>query len=87
MHGDIEVAVPMPDGLLEVLRDGESGPRAAPGKRRWKSPLLITQARPGRAGFATDRGMRDFPAWRLGGPEIGEASAALARSWSGLPAR
>ncbi len=87
MHGDIEAAVPLPDGLLEALRDGESGLRAAPGKRRWKSPLLITQARPGRAEFATDRGMRDFPAWRLSGPEIGGAlwvldPAVASRRWT-----
>ncbi len=86
-YGDIEAAVPLPDGLLDVLRVGGPGPRAAPGKRRWKSPLLITQARPGRAGFATDRGMRDFPAWRLSGPEIGGAlwvldPAVASRCWA-----
>jgi hypothetical protein len=34
------------------------------------SPLLITQASQGQAEFATDRGLRELPAWRLGGPEI-----------------
>lgn len=87
-HGDIEATVSLPNGLLEVLRRGESGPRAAPGKRRrWKSPLLITQARPGRAEFATDRGMRELSAWRLGGPQIGGAlwvldPAVASRCWT-----
>ncbi len=70
LHGDIEAAVPLPDGLLEVLRGSERGPRAAAQERRWKRPLLITQASPGQAEFATDRGRREFPAWRLGGPEV-----------------
>jgi hypothetical protein len=87
LDGDIQATVPLPDGLLEVLRGGEPGPRAAPGQRRWKSPLLITQARPSRAEFATDRGMREFPAWRLSGPEIGGAlwvldPAVAARRWT-----
>jgi hypothetical protein len=77
LHGDIETAVALPDGLLDLLRGSERGPRAAPQKRRWKSPLLITQASPGQAEFATDRGLREFPAWRLGGPEIGGALWAL----------
>ncbi len=86
VHGDIEATVPLPDGLLKVLREGEHGPRAAPGARR-KSPLLITQARPGQAEFATDRGMREFPAWRLGGPGIDGAllvldPAVASRRWT-----
>lgn len=77
LHGDIETAVPLPDGLLDLLRSGEPRPPAAPGMRRWKSPLLITQASPGQAEFATDRGLREFPAWRLAGPEIDGASWVL----------
>lgn len=78
-YGDIEPAVPLPDGLLDLLRGSgsERGPRAEPRQRRWKSPLLITQASRGQAEFATDRGRREFPAWRLGGPEIGGALWAL----------
>jgi hypothetical protein len=70
LHGDITAAVPLPDGLLEVLRGGAPGPRTAPERLRWKNPLFITQVAPGQAEFATDRGVREFPAWRLGGPEV-----------------
>jgi len=69
-YGDIEAAAPLPDGLLEVLRAGEGGPRAAPGRRRWSNPLLITRASPDHAHFGTDRGRLEFPAWRLSGPEV-----------------
>jgi hypothetical protein len=31
---------------------------------------MITQASPDTAEFSTDRGRREFPAWRLGGPEV-----------------
>jgi hypothetical protein len=77
LRGDIEPAVPLPDELLDLLRRSERGPRAAPQKRRWKSPLLITQASPGQAKFTTDRGLRELPAWRLGGPEVGGGFWAL----------
>jgi hypothetical protein len=49
LYGDIRAAVPLPDGLLEVLRGGEDGPPAVPGSRRWSSPLLVTQASPDHA--------------------------------------
>jgi hypothetical protein len=87
-YGDIETTVPLPDGLLEVLRRSESRPSGEPGKhRRWGGPLLITQANPSRAEFATDRGMCELPAWRLGGPEIGGAlwvldPAVVSRCWT-----
>jgi hypothetical protein len=86
-YGDIQATVPLPDGLLEVLRGGEPGPGAAPGGRRWPGPLLITQARPGQAEFATDRGLRELAAWRLDGPEIDGAAwvldpAVAARRWT-----
>lgn len=67
-YGDIEAAIPLPRGLLQVLRD--SAPPPLPGPKQWPRPLLITQASPGTAEFATDRGRREFPAWRLGGPEV-----------------
>jgi len=70
LYGDIRAAVPLPDGLLEVLRGGEDGPPAVPGRRRWSSPLLVTQASPDHAKFGTDRGRREFPAWRLRGPDV-----------------
>jgi len=69
-YGDIEAAVPLPDGLLEILRGNGDGQRAVPGRRCWSNPLLITQASPDNAPFATDRGSRELPAWRLSGPEI-----------------
>jgi hypothetical protein len=76
-HGDIEAAVPLPAGLLEWLRQGEDWPRAVPGKRRWSNPLLITQASADHARFGTDRGRREFPAWRLSGPDLDGAFWAL----------
>lgn len=87
LHADIQATVPLPDGLLEVLREGDPGLRVAPGQRGWKSPLLITRAFSARAEFDTDRGMREFPAWRLSGPEIDGALWVLdpvvaARRWT-----
>ena len=70
LHGDIEAVVPLPDGLLEMLRRSEAGLKAMPGNRARRSPLLITRASPGRAGFVTDRGRRELPAWQLGGPDV-----------------
>jgi hypothetical protein len=70
LHGDIEAAVPLPDGLLEMLRSGEAGRNALPGKLARPGPLLITRASQGRAEFGTDRGRRELPAWQLGGPEV-----------------
>jgi hypothetical protein len=69
------VAVPLPEGLRNVLRANASSP--LPGHRRWSRPLLITQASPDSAEFVTDRGRREFPAWRLGGPEVDGAFWAL----------
>lgn len=74
-YGDIELAVPLPAGLLDVLR--ANAPNQVPGQKRWSRPLLITQASPASAEFATDRGRRKFPAWRLGGPEVDGAFWAL----------
>lgn len=84
-YGDINAAVPLPEGLLELLRTREDGP-PAPGRRRWSNPLLITQASPDNAQFATDRGSRELPAWRLSGPEVNGAFWVLdptvaARRW------
>ncbi|MGN6679142.1 MAG: hypothetical protein ACTHKL_15370 [Streptosporangiaceae bacterium] len=68
LYGDIESAVPLPDGLLAVLR--ANGPEPWPGQKGWSRPLLITEANAVSAEFGTDRGRREFPAWRLGGPEV-----------------
>jgi hypothetical protein len=70
LYGDVEAAVSLPEDVLELLREGESGPLPDPGERRWPSPLLITEATSGSAAFHTDRGRREFPAWRLGGPDV-----------------
>ena len=70
LYGDIEATVPLPRGMLGLLREGESGPLPDPRERRWSSPLLITEASSGSAAFHTDRGRREFPAWRLGGPDV-----------------
>jgi hypothetical protein len=74
-YGDIESMVPLPDGLMDVLR--ANAPQPWPGQKRWSRPLLITQASPASAEFGTDRGRREFPAWRLGGPEVDGAFWAL----------
>jgi hypothetical protein len=86
LHGDIEAAVPLPDGLLQMLRSGANRPRPVPGRMRWQHPLLITQASPGTAEFGTDRGRRKFTAWRLGGPDVDGTfwavdPAVAARRW------
>ena len=86
IHGDIEAAVPLPDGLLGLVRGSQTGPRPMPSERRWSKPLLITHARAGTAEFATDRGRREFPAWQLGSPDIDGTFWALdpaiaARRW------
>jgi hypothetical protein len=70
LYGDIDTAVPLPDGLLELLRENGDEPRAAAERRRWKVSVLITQAHPDSAEFATDRGKRELPAWTLTGPEV-----------------
>jgi hypothetical protein len=44
LHGDITAAVPLPDGLLEVLRGREPDRGAVAEERHWKNLLLITQA-------------------------------------------
>jgi hypothetical protein len=80
-NGDIAATVPLPEGLLEVLHEGR------PGARHGKSPLLITQADRCQAEFASDRGRREFPAWRLGGPGIDGAMlvldpAIVSRCWT-----
>ena len=72
LHGDIQSAVWLPDGLLDVLRES-----AASERRTRTSPLLIAHARPCQATFVTDRGMRKFPAWHLGGPDIDGACWVL----------
>jgi hypothetical protein len=69
-HGDIDAAVPLPDGLLEALRENHDDPISAAERRHWKTPLLITHAQADRAEFSTDRGRRELPAWRLTGPEV-----------------
>jgi hypothetical protein len=50
---------------LAAWRGSPPGPGA-----RWSRPLMITQASPDTAEFSTDRGRREFPAWRLGGQEV-----------------
>ena len=45
-------------------------PSPASGHYDWSSPLLVTQASPDHAKFGTDRGRREFPAWRLRGPDV-----------------
>jgi hypothetical protein len=74
-YGDIESAVPLPRGLLDVLR--ANAPSPLPGQKRWSRPLLITHASPDSAEFATDCGRRKFRAWQLGGPEVDGAFCAL----------
>lgn len=67
--GHIEPAVPLPPGLLEVLGAGETR-QASPDPRHDRGTLLITSATKAHAVFATDRGRRSLPAWRLTGPEL-----------------
>jgi len=76
-YGQIEADVPLPPGMLEMLRGSGAGPKAMREERRRPKPLRITQARPARAEFATDRGKREFPAWQLGGPDVDGAFWAL----------
>lgn len=68
LYGHVEPAVPLPPGLLEVLA-GETR-QARPGPRHDRGTLLITSATKDHAVFATDRGHRSLPAWRLTGPEL-----------------
>ena len=68
-YGHIEPAVPLPPGLLEVLGAGETR-QARPGPRHDRGTLLITSAAKDQAVFATDRGRRSLPAWRLTGPDL-----------------
>jgi hypothetical protein len=75
-YGDIEPVVPLRAGVLDVLRANAPSPGPL-GQRRWSHALLITQADPDSAVFATDRGRREYPAWRLGGPEVDGALWAL----------
>jgi hypothetical protein len=70
LHGDIESAVPLPAGLLEVLGAGAARQEARPGPHRDGGRLLITGAIRHHAAFATDRGRRSLPAWRLTGPDL-----------------
>lgn len=68
-YGHVEPAVPLPPGLLEVLGAGETR-QARPGPRHDRGTLLITSATKDQAVFATDRGRRSLPAWRLTGPDL-----------------
>jgi hypothetical protein len=72
-YGDIRTSVPLPDGLMAILGESEAELLPAAGKRRWKKPMRITQAHLDKAEFATDRGIRELPAWRLTGPEVSGA--------------
>ena len=45
LHGDIQSAVWLPDGLLDVLRESAHDRTAASERRTRTSPLLITHAR------------------------------------------
>lgn len=67
-YGDIEAVAPLPREMLDVLR--ANAPHPMPSPKWWSRPLMITQASPDTAEFSTDRGRREFPAWRLGGPEV-----------------
>ena len=67
-YGDIEAVAPLPREMLDVLC--ANAPRPMPSPKWWSRPLMITQASPDTAEFSTDRGRREFPAWRLGGPEV-----------------
>lgn len=86
LHGDVKAAVPLPDGVLGLLREG-AAPLPDPALRRWPGPLLIAEARRATVAFETDRGRREFPAWRLIGPDIKGplwvlAPAVAARRWA-----
>lgn len=69
LRGHVEPTVPLPAGLLDVLGAGETR-EASPGPRHNRGALLITGAAKEHAVFATDRGRRSLPAWRLAGPDL-----------------
>lgn len=61
--------------------------RFDPASRRWRAPLVITQARSAQTEFATNRGRRELAAWQLSSPDVMEAfwvldPAVTARCWS-----
>lgn len=68
LHGDIESMVSLPDGLIEVMPTRTHRLLGTCTER-----LLITDAQPEETVFATDRGDRSLPAWRLTGPGINGA--------------
>lgn len=63
MRGEIEAAVPLPDGVLAAVTSG-SEPRE-PAAPKNLHPLVITACQHVVQGFSTDRGRQDLPAWSL----------------------
>jgi hypothetical protein len=59
VRGLVEAAPGFPAQILQALRPGRQ--EAAPPVE----PLLVTAATPGTAGFLTDRGQRELPAWEV----------------------
>jgi hypothetical protein len=62
--------VPLPPGLLELLGAGSARRETRPGSHHAGESLLITGVSKDHALFATDRGRRSLPAWRLTGPQL-----------------
>ncbi|HET9718748.1 MAG TPA: hypothetical protein VFP55_01590 [Solirubrobacteraceae bacterium] len=71
LHGHLEIRTRVPDEVLGQLLAGAT-PDPEPGPLE---PLVITAATSASTRFATDRGERELPAWRL------ESPAALGPIW------